>query len=123
MEHIRPAVEARIQTGEPLDVAEWVTLRMNSYERDVLRPLFTHALLCADAEQCLSNITMILDKHCTIPTTYEEALVSRVVPELIASVRELSQRCAKLKEALDADYKQEVAQAVGVIGGSRTVTE
>jgi len=87
---------------------EWTGLALNSQMR--------HLLVKAMDDECLANATAMCAKNCTSirkseePTTYEEALVSSYLPELLARLMERQQPpyidALKDRERLEAIMRQ-----------------
>lgn len=86
--------------GVTLD--EWKALRMNSYEREVLVPALGDEALCYHVESCLAQC----GRTRSPPSTYEEAVVGLLVPELVKRLRgkSLSEAADRGRRRIFADY-------------------
>jgi hypothetical protein len=84
--------------GVTLD--EWKALRMNSYEREALVPALGDKALCHHVESYLAQC----GRTRSPPSTYEEAVVGLLAPELVKRLREKSLfAAAKEAERVAAD--------------------
>lgn len=77
--HIRPEIAALINRGN-VTYAEYAVLRMNTYERNAMLPALD--------DRCLVNLTEGHLRQCSqnkryVPTTYDEVVISLIVPELL----------------------------------------
>jgi len=78
LEHISEEVQALANRGWPVSSEEYAEMRMNSYEREYLLPYLSLECLTGVARYYLSQCS-----PCYKPVTYNEALLARVVPELL----------------------------------------
>lgn len=89
-------------------------MRMNSYAQDDLPPKLTNATLIETAKHYISN--------CSTPRfpciTYDEALIHKILPEMIKRLEELDQNIEILKKvklnklAMDLEHALIISQTV-----------
>lgn len=98
---IRQEIRDLIARGG-VTVNELKTLRMNSYEREALVPALGDEALCYHVESCLAQC----GRTRSPPSTYEEAVVGLLAPELVKRLQEksLSEAADRGRRRIFADY-------------------
>lgn len=92
----RAFIVARAATGEPISSQELKDLYaqggggMNSYERQLLRPLFDNDLLLEQIDHALENSSFAYQRHPLAPTeSYDDALGRVYLPMLVERFKAL----------------------------------
>jgi len=85
MAHVREEYQQLALRGTPITLAEWKDMRMNSWERDFLIPYLDDEALCWTVQHNLSNCSVRRANPCS---TYEDALVNLLAPELMKRLQE-----------------------------------
>lgn len=84
--NIRPEYLNRV---EQISLEEYKHMRLNSYEREHLLPLFSDEVMLFVIDLAMKNSVSVSDPGNLRPaTTYEQALVFRYLPELLKRYRE-----------------------------------
>lgn len=83
--HIRPEIQALADRGN-VTLAEWRDLRMNSYEQELLIPKLTDEALIYTVDHMAKNCQ--IDQRRPF-TTYDNAMIGLIVPELIRRLEPL----------------------------------
>jgi hypothetical protein len=101
---VRPEIAARIGTNLPFTLAEYETLRVNSWEQHLLFPLADDEVIIQIASQALDNCS----RGDTPPSTYDEAMCNVIGPRMLQRLKELKAELAAaearervLREALE----------------------
>lgn len=89
-------------SGRRISKQEWVGMRLNSWEREMLLPQIDNEAMIWEVESCLKN--------CAVPRryrpaiTYEEIVIGRHVPELVRrlSIAQIPQRPEKWRAVVEA---------------------
>lgn len=82
--NVRPEIQELYDKQEPIGVLTWSNLRLNSWERHLLLPLVTDAVLLGQLNMAMGNISMKpKTQYSHPPATYEESLMTTLVPELL----------------------------------------
>lgn len=76
---IRPEIKALAERGN-VTLAEWDSLRMNSWERELLIPKLDNEALARLTEQMVSNCVIDYRRP---HITYDSAILGLAVPELV----------------------------------------
>lgn len=79
MHHVRPEFLERFKNKQMIDLAEYLEMTMNSYERLYLTPLYTNATLIHMARYAVLNSQ---PHDGVIPGTYDEVLIHVYAEEL-----------------------------------------
>lgn len=82
-EHIRPEIQALLKREQPVSLAEYSELRMNSYEQEALVPHLSDEALAWAVENVLKNCS----QNGRLAATYNEAMVSPYGPELLRRLK------------------------------------
>jgi len=75
MSHIRPAWLERLNSGEPISLAEWQLKTANSYERSLAYSLLTNEALIHVTKFAMANCSIRQPSVYTVPTTYDDLLL------------------------------------------------
>jgi hypothetical protein len=79
-EHISPKIQALAARGTPITLAEWLELRLNSYEQELLYPKLDNEAFLYALDNVLLNCTLKSTRRpCVV---YDDALQVIFVPEL-----------------------------------------
>lgn len=88
---IRPEIEALAKREEPITLAEYEPLYLNSWERELLVPNLDHEAFAWCVENCMKNLTTVDRRRPA--STYEDSLALVWLPEAM-------RRLAAANEAL-----------------------
>lgn len=80
MDNVRQEYIDRFKSGKPIELAEYLGMRINSYERLYLTTLYTHETLCHMTEYAISNSSSYGGK---IPSSYDEVVIHVYAKELV----------------------------------------
>lgn len=84
IEMLRPEVLDLIRRAEPITLAEYREFRGNSWEHEAIVPRLDDEALAFALEHCAGNIFTSRRRPAV---TYDEAIVSVFVPEILARLR------------------------------------
>lgn len=85
--HVQKKTIERFHEGSLISLEEYKTLRMNSYDRRVLEPLFTDEVLCFSIEYALEQEGNSEFVKYTIPSSYTESILRVHIHELLRRFR------------------------------------
>ena len=82
---VREEIQDRCKCDEPISLEEYQNMRMNSYERAYIVPYLSTEALLSLYDNTSKNISMREPIGCA--TTYEEAMLFLVAPEMAQRLR------------------------------------
>lgn len=91
---VRPHVEALATRPEPVTLAEWRELRLNSWERQYLYPRLTVEALADVVRYSINNCSRL---YGSVASTYDEIVIHTFAPELLRRLEEAHKELARLK--------------------------
>lgn len=86
--HILDLYSHKVRKSDHFTLDEYKALTMNSYERELIFTLIDDNTLIYLIQNCLSNITLY-PETLRPPSTYEEAVIRRLLPELLSRFQTL----------------------------------
>ena len=84
MSNVSDEIKALVKSGKVIELSEFTGMRMNSYERRLLTPLFSGELLRQQIEYCLSQEPGGRKTHkYALSSGYHNAVLGEFLPELL----------------------------------------
>lgn len=84
---ISGAVARRFETGKPISMQEFESMKLNSYEKKLLLPLLDKEALILYVKYCKRMSTNKIGKY-SIPKSYEHFLATDAIDLLLAKLEE-----------------------------------
>jgi hypothetical protein len=84
MENVREEILKLSSRKKKITWKEYQKMSMNSFERDIIRKNMDNDALCRETIWCISNCGK---SFYSVPSTYDEAVIYTLAPELIKRLR------------------------------------